>query len=43
LRHTETFHFHPAPMDRLAERMLGGWLQKEIEVEVQRLKHLIES
>jgi hypothetical protein len=43
LRHTETFNFHPAPMDRLAERLLGRWLQKEIDVEVLRLKDLIES
>lgn len=43
LRHTETFHFHPAAMERLAGRVLGAWLQREIEIEVHRLKELIES
>lgn len=43
LRHTETFHFHPAPMERLADRVLGRWLQREIETEVHRLKELIET
>jgi hypothetical protein len=43
LRHAETFRFHPALVDRLAGRVLGRWLQEEIEVEVQRLKNLIES
>ncbi len=43
LRHTETFRFHPAPMERLAGWVLGRWLQREIETEVHRLKGLIES
>lgn len=43
LRHTETFHFHPAPVDWLARGFLGRWLQREIETEVRRLKELIES
>lgn len=43
LRHTETFRFHPPPVDRLAERLLGRWLQDEIDAEVQRLKELIEA
>lgn len=43
LRHTETFAFHPAPAERLAGLLLGRWLQREIETEVQRLKELIES
>ncbi len=42
LRHTETFTFHPRFVDRLADRVLGHWLQQEIEVEVRRLKELIE-
>lgn len=43
LRHTETFHFHPAAVERLAGWFLGRWLQREIETEVHRLKELIES
>ena len=43
LRHTETFRFHPQPMERLAGFVLGRWLQREIETDVHRLKDLIES
>jgi hypothetical protein len=43
LRHTETFRFYPAAMEVLAGRVLGPWLQREIETEVHRLKQLIES
>lgn len=43
LVHTEAFEFHPAFVDRLAGRVLRRWLQDQIELEVLRLKVLIES
>lgn len=43
LRHAETFRFRPKMIDTLAERILSRWLQQEIEIEVHRLKELIEA
>lgn len=41
--HRESFTFKPAPVRLLAEAYLGRWLQRQIDVEMHRLKTSIEA